>query len=701
MSTAATHYRTCNLCEAMCGLKIEYQDRRVLSIRGDKEDPFSRGHICPKAVALQDIYEDKDRLQQPVRRTAGGWETISWEAAYDEVATRLRQINEQYGPNSIGSYLGNPNVHNIGSLLNIPNFLRSLNSRNRFSASSADQLPHHFAALQLFGHSFLIPIPDLDHTDHLLILGANPLVSNGSLMTAPDIGKRLKAIQKRGGKIIVIDPRRTETAEKADVHHFIRPGTDALLLMAMVNTLYKERLVKPERLVDFTNGFGKMEIVADPFTPEKVASLVGIPAQQIRALTREFAKAKTAVCYGRMGLSTQAFGGLCQWLIIVLNLLTGNLDRRGGALFTLPAFDHVGMQGAAGRGGSYARWHSRVSGMPESNGELPVAAMAEEILTPGEGQIKAMVTMAGNPVLSTPNGPQVDKALAQLEFMVAIDIYINETTRHADIILPPTTGLECEHYDLIFHIFAIRNTAKYSPALFEKTAAQRHDWKILQNLTRRLTDKPVPEQSPAALLAMVLEGGPYREEGLTMDKLREEPHGVDLGPLQPCLPERLFTPKKQIWLVPELMEQDVQRLKARLDAKAPGDFPFLLIGRRLLRSNNSWMHNAYRLVKGPNQCTLLLHPRDAEGLQVENGQQLCISSRVGSLKVEAEISDEVMEGVVSLPHGFGHSYEGTQMEIAAQHSGQSINDLTDERLLDQLTGNAAFNGVPVRLDILE
>ncbi len=701
MSQLKTHYRTCNLCEAMCGLEIQYEGQTVQSIRGDEKDLFSRGHICPKAVALKDIYDDKDRLKYPVRRTADGWERMEWEEAFDEVSKRLLQINEQYGKGAIGTYLGNPNVHNVGSMLNIPAFQRSLKTRNRFSATSVDQLPHHFAALQLFGHSFMIPIPDIDHTDYMLILGANPLVSNGSLMTAPDVGKRLKAIQQRGGKIVVIDPRRTQTAEKADEHFFIRPGTDALLLMAIVYTLFKEKLVKPEDLVDFTNGFGSIEIIVDDFSPKAVSEQVGIPASDIRRLAIEFGTAERAVCYGRMGLSTQAFGGLCQWLINVINILTGNLDREGGAMFTKPAFDFVGMEGAAQRFGSYDRWRSRVSNRPESNGELPVAVMAEEILTPGEGQIKAMVTIAGNPVLSTPNGPQLDKALTQLDFMVAIDIYINETTRHADIILPPTTGLECEHYDLIFHIFAIRNTVKYSFPLFEKETEQRHDWQILQSLTQRLSGQTVNKVGPSAVIDFGLKNGPYQSEEITVEKLKDAPHGIDLGPLQPCLPQRLLTPKKTIQLLPPVMAQDVERLKVLLqstDARPTSEYPFLLIGRRLLRSNNSWMHNAHRLVKGPNQCTLLLHPNDAERLQIQAGQMVNITSKVGHLSIEAKLSDEVMEGVVSIPHGFGHLYEGIQLSIAAQHSGQSINDLTDEQLVDELTGNAALSGVPVKLE---
>lgn len=697
MAENAIHYRACNLCEAICGLVLEVRDGTIVSVKGDPEDPFSKGHICPKAVALKDVYEDPDRLRKPVRRTAKGWEEMEWEEAFDAVVGGLKRVQDQHGKDAVGVYLGNPTVHNWGSMLLGPDFYRTLQTKNRFSATSADQLPHHLAALLMYGHYLAIPVPDVDHTDFMLILGANPLVSNGSLMTAPGIGRRLKAIRERGGKVVVVDPRLTETAKAADVHWFIQPGQDAFLLLALINTLLDEGLVRLRHLEPLVKNLEELQRAVQPYSPEKVGDLLGRPAEDIRQLARDFAQAERAVCYGRMGLSTQAFGGLCQWLIQVLNILTGNLDRRGGSMFALPAFDLVGQQAARGKFGSFGRWKSRVRQLPEFGGELPVAALAEEILTPGEGRIRALVTAAGNPVRSIPNGALLDKGLEQLDFMVAIDIYINETTRHADIILPPTTGLETDHYDMIFHVFGVRNTARYSPVLFERQPDQRHDWEIFRELSARMGKKSDPLLSPEQILSYALAFGPYADQGLTLEKLQSNPHGWDLGPLQPCLPDRLFTADKQIDLIPAIFAGDL----ARLDAFAQQPSPeFVLIGRRQLRSNNSWMHNSYRLVKGKERCTLLIHPDDATRLQIADGQQVRVESPAGSITVPAALTPEMMPGVVSIPHGWGHQVEGIRLSVAEQFPGASANDLTDHRAVDELSGNAVFSGVPVALTAL-
>src|SRR5215213_6800437 len=464
----SVHYRSCNLCEAICGIEITTADDQRLDIRGDKDDPFSRGYICPKAVALQDFHYDKDRLKHPVRRTAQGWERISWNEAFDEVAENLKRVHAQHGRNSIATYLGNPTVHNYGALLFAPGFLRSLHTRNRFSATSVDQLAHHLASHLMFGHQLLVPIPDLDRTKFFLILGANPAVSNGSMMTAPGMNRRLREIRERGGTVILVDPRYNETARLADRHIFIRPGTDVLLLLALLHVVFEEKLTHLDQLAVFTTGVQAIASLVAEFAPERVAQITGVEANQIRLLAREFAAVEAAVCYGRIGLSTQEFGGVCQWLINVLNIVTGNLDRPGGAMFTLPAFDPISAPESIAPRGHFARWHSRVRKLPEFAGELPVAALAEEILTDGAGQVKAFVTLAGNPVLSTPNGREFDRALASLEFMVSIDCYINETTRHAHIILPPTSPLERGHYDIAFHLLAVHNTTKFSPPLFKR-----------------------------------------------------------------------------------------------------------------------------------------------------------------------------------------------------------------------------------------
>lgn len=698
------HYRACNLCEAICGLEIEHENGRVLRIAGDAQDPFSRGHICPKALGLQDVYEDPDRLRRPQRRTAaGGWEEIGWEQALDEVAAGLRQVQQRHGAHAVAWYAGNPSVHNSGTQLAAPGFLRALGSRSLFSASSVDQLPHHFAAWQLYGHPLLLPVPDLDRTDFWLILGGNPLVSNGSLMSAPDVAKRLRAIQERGGRVVVVDPRRTETAARADEHHFIRPGTDVFLLLAMAQVLYAENRVNPGRVGEFTDGLPELGAAVADYTPESVAAVTGLAPAAIRGLARALAAAKRGVVYGRIGVSTQEFGGLCLWLINALNLLTGHLDEPGGYMLATPALEVLGKPGPYNR---HNRYQSRVRGLAEFMGELPVAALAEEMLTPGEGQLRALVTSCGNPVLSTPNGRQLDAALAGLEFMVSLDIYCNETTRHAHYILPPATGLETAHYDVSFHALAIRNTSRYAEPLFAKGDDARYDWQIFEGLRQRLEAGPAydsatapPPEDPATKIDLGLRYGPYgRPErgGLSLDKLRDSPHGVDLGPLQARLPAALRTANQRINLAAPLCLADLARVRRVLAAgPAAAAGQLLLIGRRELRSNNSWMHNLPRLIKGRPRCTLQLHPLDAAARGLVQGQRVRVRSRVGEVEVPVEITAALMPGVASLPHGYGHQRPGTRLAVARAHPGASLNDLTDETRLDALTGNAALSAVPV------
>ena len=689
-----THYRACNLCEAICGIEIEHEDGEILSIRGDKADPFSRGHICPKALALKDIYEDSNRLKFPVKKTANGWRQISWNEAFDEIASKIKDIQTKHGRNAVAVFQGNPSVHNFGTLLNSGSLLKVLKSQNNFSATSVDQLPHHFAAWAMFGHPLLIPIPDIDRTDFFLVLGANPLASNGSLMTAPDVINRLEAIKKRGGKIILLDPRRTETARAASEHHFIKPSTDVYFLLAVINVLFAENLVNVGKLSEFTDGVETLRGISKEFSPERAAKLTGISASEIRRIAIEFGTAETAVCYGRIGVSTQKFGGLCHWLINSINILTGNFDRAGGAMFTTPAFDPVAVSNGKN---IYNRWQSRVRNLPEFMSELPVSVLAEEILTDGEGQIKVLFTSCGNPVLSTPNGKNLDEAFKKLDFMVSIDIYINETTRHADIILPPATGLETSHYDVIFNLFAVRNTARYSEPLFPKADGAKYDWEIFQELANRLSggEEPLKFVPPETKLNLGLQFGQYK---FSLEELQKHPHGVDLGELQSCLPQRLSNEQKHINLAPEILVKDIERLKNEAESLIDNKFPFLLIGRRHLRDNNSWLHNSELLMKGKNRCTVLMNDEDAKGLNFENRQILKVSSRVGAIKIPLEISDKIMRGVVSIPHGYGHKREGVKLDTAINYVGVSLNDLTDEQMIDELTGNAAFNNVKVMLE---
>ncbi|MCB1703694.1 MAG: molybdopterin oxidoreductase family protein [Halioglobus sp.] len=693
-----THHRACHLCEAICGLVIETEGTQIISIKGDKADPLSRGHICPKAVALQDLHTDPDRLRTPVKRVradgaADQWQEISWDEALDTTARRLAQIITEHGVNAVGIYMGNPSVHNYGMMTHQGNLFQHIRSNNRFSATSVDQLPHHLTSLWLYGHKLLIPVPDVDSTDYLLMLGANPLASNGSIWTVPDVKKRLQALTDRDGTLVVVDPRRTETAHIASEHLFIRPGTDALFLLALLQTLFSEKLTDPGRLATFTSGLDAVATAIEAFTPEFAAAHTGIEADTIRRIARAFAAADSAVCYGRMGVSTQAYGALCQWVIQLINIATGNLDRPGGSLFASPAVDTVQTSSPGGHG----RHLSRVRGLPEFDRELPAACLAEEISTPGAGQIRALFTGAGNPVLSTPNGRQLDSALESLDFMVSLDPYINETTRHADIILPPTSALEHDHYDVSFHVFAVRNTARYNQPVFDKPEGSLHDWEIFNQLGNRLAallGKPAqPATPPHEIIDLGLQMGAYSGQGLSLETLRQHPSGLDLGPLRSQLPQRLATPQQTIRCdTPEAMA-DLQRL---FDAfQQPDAHALRLIGRRHVRSNNSWMHNYHRLVKGRDRCTLLMHPDDMAAQRLSAGARATLSSRVGSVEVAVEASSDIMPGVVSLPHGFGHVRPGVRMQTAVRHAGVSCNDITDEQYLDVLSGNAAVNGVPV------
>jgi anaerobic selenocysteine-containing dehydrogenase len=681
------HFRACNLCEAICGLEITVENGAITDLRGDPLDPLSHGHICPKGNALIDLYADPDRLKTPLRRAGDTWLPIDWDAALDLVAERLKSIVAEHGDDAVAIYLGNPAVHNSGTLLSSGGFLRALRTKNRFSATSVDQLPHHRAALEMFGHPLLLPIPDVDRTDYFLVMGANPLVSNGSIMTAPGMRARIKDVQARGGRVVVIDPRRTETADVADEHHFIRPGADALFLLAVIDAIFAAGAADLARLAAFTDGLDALRTAAAAFPAERVAERTGIAAETIRRIAREFAAAPRAVAYGRIGLSTQPFGGLCQWLVNALNAVTGNLDEPGGMMWPRPAFDLLQQ---AERGAAHAgRWRSRVRELPEFDGEFPVATMADEMLAPGRGQVRALVTVAGNPVLSTPNGAKLDAALGELDFMVSIDPYVNETTRHADVILPPATGLEVEHYDVIFHHFAVRNTARYSEPVFPIEPQQRFDWQIFEGLRERMTGKR--GKSPTERLELGLRHGAYRT---SLEELRAHPHGIDFGPMQPCLPERLLTADGRIRLAPPAFVADLARLEAELAAPAGA---LVLIGRRQLRGNNSWMHNAPRLMRGPDRCTLLLHPLDAASRGIANGDLIEVRTSVGAVTVPAEVTDRMMPGVVSLPHGFGHARAGARQSLAAEKPGASLNDLTDGNRLDELTGNAALSGIAVEV----
>lgn len=688
---AAVHTRTCSICEAACGLLISVEDNAVTRIVGDPADPLSKGHICPKAYGLCDMQNDPDRLRTPMRRDGDRWTELSWDAAFDLVAEKLADIQATHGHNSVAVYRGNPSAHNLGLMTHGSALSKALKTKNNYSASTVDQIPHQLVAMWIYGHNFLIPVTDIDHAHTLLMLGANPLASNGSLWTVPGAKERLQAMMKRGGKLIVVDPRKSETAHIASEHVPIKPTTDAAFLIALLLSVKKQGGVKPGRLAEMLEGFDDVWQALAGFSGAALSAACGIAQEKIDAIARDLVTAPVAAVYGRMGVSTQSFGSLCQWLIQILNITLGSLDRQGGVMFTAPAFDTVALTGA----GSHGRYHSRVSHYPEILGEFPAAVMSEEMDTPGEGQIRALVSIAGNPVLSTPNGGRLEAALGKLDFMVAIDPHITETTRHADVILPPCGPLEKAHYPSPFFHLAVRNTAKFSPPVLPKSDNSRDDWEIVEALSNRLAKRNDVKLNATAAPEMMLAMGLKASGKLEMQQLLDNPHGVDLGPLMPCLPERLRTTDKKIHCAPELLIGDLARFAETLSA-APQE-GLLLIGRRHIRSNNSWLHNSARLIKGPNRCTLMMNPDDARARNLGEGSTARVTSRVGAVELAVEVTDDMMPGVVSIPHGFGHGRAGVGWKLAAANAGVSCNDLTDETLLDVVSGNAAVNGVPVEV----
>lgn len=735
--TTTTLFRSCPTCEASCGLKLDVDQaaRKVIAIHGDPDNHRSAGYVCAKSQAFRYIFEDEERLRRPVRKTEHGWEEISWEEALSETATRLAAIRDEHGKDAIAMYYGNPNGHNFATQIYTQMFITLLNTERFFSAGSVDQQPKNLSCELLFGNGWVFPIPDIDHTDFFVCMGGNPMVSQGSLMSAPNIEEKLKGIQGRGGSVVVIDPRRTETAAVSDRHLFIRPGTDAFFLLAFVNELFATDQVTPGRLAEFTDGIEAMEAISAPYTPEAVAAMTGVAAGDLRDLVKQFCAASKPVLYGRIGLCTQRFGTLASWLVDVINILRGRLDAEGGAMFPSPATGHTDPAATPPELG-YNRWTSKARGFPEYMAMLPASLMAEEMELRGEHQVHAMVTVAGNPVLSVPNGKRVHAALGELDFMVAFDFYINETTSQADIIIPSTTQLEHSNYDFLFAATCTRNFAQYSPQVFEPEPEALEQWEIINEVTARMngmtrTDleammldgmidqmlsnseslagldaehiksATAHHDGPEQLLDIMLRAGPYGDkfsgdEGLTLDQVKAAPHGVDLGALQPRLPDLLATPGKRINLIPSVITDDLDRLQAAL-AAGPGE-EMLMIGRRHIRDMNSWLHNLNNYARGKNRCTLLIHRDDARRLGIAQGGQAKITSRVGEFLAEVDETEDIMLGVVSLPHGFGHTYPGTVQSTASEKApGISANDLVDDNELDMPSGTSVVNGVPVTI----
>jgi anaerobic selenocysteine-containing dehydrogenase len=739
-----TSYRTCPLCEATCGIEVTLRGREVLEVRGDRNDAFSGGYICPKGVALKELHHDADRLKAPMVRRNDTWHEVTWDEAFDEIERRLPPLLQQHGRDAVAVYLGNPNVHNLSGALYAPVLIRALGTVYRFTASTLDQWPKQLASGLMFGTALSVAVPDVDRTDHLLILGGNPLASNGSLWTAPDLPARLRALRRRGGRLVVVDPRRTRTAEIADEHVPIRPGTDALLLAAIANTLLTEGLADLGAAEVHVNGLDEVRRGLEPFTAEAVAAATGIDPDTTRRLARELAQAPTAAVYGRMGTTTTRFGTVASWLVDVVNTLTGNLDRPGGVMWPKPAHGSPNTQGEPGRGRgtrAHGEKRTRVRGLHSVLGEFPTAALAEEIEGDGTDRVRALVTVAGNPVLSSPNGERLKRALSTLDLYVAVDPYLNETTRFADVILPVPSTLSRSQYEAAFTSFSVRNVAKWSAPALPLEAGERSETDILLRLIAiamgggidedavddfvaadvagRLTQDPssrahgrdaqellaavAHHRREDRILDLLLRAGPYGDgfgthpDGLSLDLLAAHPHGVDLGPLQPRLPEVLRTPSGMVELAPEPILEDLPRLAGAMQTAAARD-ELVLIGRRQLRSNNSWMHNVPLLAGGSNRCTLLVHPDDAAARGLAEGATATVASRVGEVEVEVEVSDEVMRGVVCLPHGWGHDVDGA-LRLAAKQPGVNSNALTDEAELDPLSGTVVLNGIPVTVSV--
>lgn len=715
-----TAHRTCPICDSVCGLKIDLDPTgHVTRVTGDDQDPFTGGYICPKGASIGRLDEDPDRLRHPLIREGDRFREASWEEAFEAVERGLVDVVERYGRDAVAVFFGNPSYHTMAGFLYRVPLIQSLASKNVYSSGTIDHMPKHVACGHLYGDPFAIAVPDVDRTDYLLIVGANPMESHGSLFCAPNMPARLRALRGRGGKMVVIDPRRTRTAEIADEHYFVRPGTDPFLLLGIVHTLFEEELTSVTHDV---HGLDELRDLTREFPPAVAERVCGVPAADVARLARELAAAPAAAVYSRMGGSTVEFGTITQWLVDVINILTGNLDRPGGTMFARTAALEVFR---TGQPFEWGRWRSRVKGFPEVLGELPTATLADEIETPGDGQVRALVNIGANQVVAAPNGPRLGRAFDQLDFMVCVDPYLNETTKHATVILPPPRMLQSPHYDFLMQIVMVRNYTRYSPPVLPLDEDQRSEAEILARLTliaagagasadpsgvdemfinqlltgaTQMPGSPV-EGMDVATLRATIEGddGPeqvldtllkFGSHGLSLARLKEEPHGIDLGPLEPRVKELLRTPSGKIELTPEPIIADFGRLRARLAAPTPD---VVLIGRRQLRSNNSWLHNVASLVGGSNQCTLHVNPADVARLGL--GERAVVRSATGEVIVTVERNDAIMPGVVSLPHGWGHS--GSTQQVAARNPGVNANALTDELVIDVPSGNAVFNGVPV------
>ncbi len=714
--------RSCNLCEAGCGLEFEVEENRIVAVRPDENDPYSHGFVCPKGIAMADIHHDPDRLHRPLRRgTDGRFREVSWDEAFAFAGARLREIRARHGADAIGVYFGNPLVHDYSGIIMLGSFLQALGTRNRTGAGSQDTSPRFAASYYLYGNTLVMPVPDIDRTDYFLCIGANPVVSNGSGMVTPNVRARLRSIRERGGKVVIVDPRFTETAKLADEHVFIRPGGDAAFLLAMLCALLEAGRIDSDTVAAIATGWDDIGRRLHAFSPERTEHVTGIAPSVTRRLALEFAGAARGVVYTRVGTCNNAFGTLATWANDVLNIVAGRLGVEGGAMFPEPGLDGSQFVKLGGMNG-HNRWRSRVRGLPETGCDLPASILAEEIETTGEGQIRALVTVAGNPLLSTPNGRRLDRAMDQLDLVVAVDLYINETTRHADVILPPCWTMAEDHTEPLGPSFSLRNVVRWCPPVVQKEPGDLADWEILLRLTQELGGGPTGMKwidaglrvasrfgwryDPQRALDLLLRIGPHGDRflpwkrGINLAKVQSSPYGIDLGPARPGIRHRLHHKDGKIHLVAEPLLRALAELGRELDGERGSD-EVLLIGRRELRTNNSWMHNVPALVAGRDRCVLYVHPQDAQRIGLGDSEPVMLESRVHSGIVPVRVTDEVMPGVVSLPHGWGHGASAEWQSVAGAHPGISANDFTDDQRVESVVGQSILNGVPVRLRRVE
>jgi anaerobic selenocysteine-containing dehydrogenase len=710
--------RSCSLCEASCGLVMEVENNQIMSVKPDYDDPFSQGYVCPKGMAIAEVHNDPDRLRRPMRRKSdGSFEEIGWDAAFDLIDEKLNAIRSAHGANAIAVYYGNPLGHNYGGITMIDPLVKAIGTKNRTGASSQDTAPRFAASYYLYGNTLVTPTPDLENTDWFLCIGANPVVSQGSAMVAPNVKGRIKAIRERGGKVITVDPRFTETSKIADEHVSIRPGGDAAFLLAMLWVLIDENLIDQQAIDDVANDWDFVAARVNDFSPEKVEAETGIDPQVVRRLTREFAAASRAVVYTRLGVCNNRWGTLGTWATDVVNLAGGRLGKRGGWMFAEPILDAATIVKTSGMSG-HGRWHTRVRGLPETQCDMPASMLSEEIETPGEGQIRAMITIAGNPVLSTPNTRRLSDAIGSLEFMVSIDLYVNETTRHADLILPPCWQLAEDHAEALTSSFGLRTRMRWCPPVVEKEAGEKADWEIMLEIAKRMGGGPTGFRlvdralglaemvgwrfDPETSLDLLLRIGPHGNrllpwaKGVTLAQVKAEPYGIDLGMAPEGVTHRVFHKDKRVHLWSEAIEASLASLAKEL-GRERAENEVLMIGRRHLRSNNSWMHNVASLVTGKDRCVLFVNPVDAERAGIRDSEPAFLSSRVFSGEVPVRVTSEIMPGVVSLPHGWGHGASAEWQSVAGAHAGVSANDWSDDQDVEDIVGQSILNGITVTL----